>query len=53
MDDVERVIKREEVRQGLLDSISLDYCGKSFLSIEWFMYTIIDNEKYCFLTVCI
>ena len=30
MDDVERVIKREEVRQGLLDSISLDYCGKTF-----------------------
>ena len=31
MDDVERVIKRDEVRQGLLDSISLDYCGKTFL----------------------
>ena len=46
MDDVERVMKREEVRQGLLDSISLDYCGKFFLSIEWFMCTIIDNEKY-------
>ena len=31
MDDVKRVIKREEVRQGLLDSISLDYCGKSYI----------------------
>ena len=28
MDDIEKVMSRDEVRKGLLDSISVDYCGK-------------------------
>ena len=39
MDDIERVIKREEVRQGLLDSISLDYCGKSYIVASFIWLT--------------
>ena len=46
MDDVEQVIKREEVRQGLLDSISLDYCGKSYIvaSFVWLTHFISSPE---------
>ena len=33
MDDVERVIIRREVRQGLLDSIPVEFCGKIILHL--------------------
>ena len=33
MADVERIMRRDEVRGGLLDSVSPDYCGKS--SQDW------------------
>ena len=33
MNDVERVIIRNEVRQGLLDSIPVEFCGKIILPL--------------------
>ena len=38
MDDVARVMSRDEVRKELLDSIPLDYCGKKLFEsfFVWF-----------------
>ena len=33
MNDVERVIIRNEVRQSLLDSIPVEFCGKIILPL--------------------